>query len=225
VKAAVQAETGQAHAGKRLGRNSDNSFWGVGIPTALGSVSHQPAGGVEMRNALGWWWHTPHDLLDKIDPGNLVRDTRVALRVVWPLLTAPVLPLDIAAQLDVLLDELRALQAGLADRLPLGPVIETAIACRAAASGLARAEAAQPEAVNRALMRASRLLVPLDYTTGDRFAPDPALPLPAWPTLDPLRALAGTPPGTDAARHLAISATRARNRLMSALREARAAFG
>ena len=33
------------------------------------------------RNALGWWWHTPHDLLDKIDEANLVRDTRVLMQV------------------------------------------------------------------------------------------------------------------------------------------------
>ena len=103
VKSAVQAETGQTHKGNRLARNSDNSFWGVGIPTALGSVSSQPpSDGPEMRNALGWWWHTPHDKLDKIDPENLARDTRIALRVVWDLLTLPILPLDIPAQLDVL---------------------------------------------------------------------------------------------------------------------------
>ena len=221
VKTAVQAETGQVHQGKRLVRNSDNSFWGVGIPTTLGSVSHQPPSPVEMRNALGWWWHTPHDTLDKIDPDNLVRDTRVALRVVWPLLSEPVLPLDLGAQLDVLLRELEGLQAKLGDRLQLGTVIETAIACRAAAAGLARAE---PEAANRALMRASRLLVPLDYTHGDRFEPEPALPLPVWPSLEPMRAFAASG-GGDAALHLAVSATRARNRLMSALREVRSALG
>ena len=71
-----------------------------------------------------------------------------------------------------------------------------------------------------ALMRASRALAPVYYTSGDRFAHDPALPLPAWPVLDPLRRLAKTAPGTDSARFLAISATRCRNRLAHALREA-----
>ncbi|MBV8912251.1 MAG: M28 family peptidase, partial [Acetobacteraceae bacterium] len=225
VKAAVEAETGQTHAGKRLSRSSDNSFWGVGIPTALGSVSHQPGGAGIFRNALGWWWHTPHDKLDKIDPNHLVRDTRIALRVVWPLLTERVLPLDIAAQLDVLVRELEGLQGKLQDRLPLGPVIEAAIGCRAAASGVTRAGDAQADAVNRALMRVSRLLVPLDYTSGDRFMPDPALPLPAWPSLDKLRAFAASPAGTDAAFHLRVGAVRARNRLMSALHEVRAVLG
>jgi hypothetical protein len=69
-------------------------------------------------------------------------------------------------------------------------------------------------------MRASRALAPVYYTAGDRFAHDPALPLPAWPVLDPLRRLAKMAPGTDSARFLAVSATRGRNRLAYALRQA-----
>ena len=71
---AIGLETGQPHDGKRNARNSDMSFWGIGIPSMLGSLSHQPPGPVAMRNALGWWWHTEHDLLDKVDQANLVRD-------------------------------------------------------------------------------------------------------------------------------------------------------
>ena len=40
------------------------------------------------------------------------------------------------------------------------------------------------------LMAVSRALVPVDYTTGDRFTPDPAISQPAWPPLDGLRRLA-----------------------------------
>ena len=74
-------------------------------------------------------------------------------------------------------------------------------------------------------MRASRALAPVYYTSGDRFAHDPALPLPAWPVLDPLRKLAKVAPGTDSARFLAVSATRGRNRLAHALREADGGIG
>ena len=69
-------------------------------------------------------------------------------------------------------------------------------------------------------MRASRALAPVYYTSGDRFAHDPALPLPAWPVLDPLRKLAKIAPNTDSARFLTVSAKRGRNRLAHALREA-----
>jgi hypothetical protein len=71
-----------------------------------------------------------------------------------------------------------------------------------------------------ALMRASRALAPVYYTTGDRFAHDPALPLPAWPVLQPLRDLANSTPRSDAAHALTVSATRGRNRMLHALREA-----
>ena len=60
-----------------MSRSSDQSFWGIGIPAMFGALSEQPPAPVKMRNGLGWWWHTPHDLLDKIDEQILVRDTRV----------------------------------------------------------------------------------------------------------------------------------------------------
>jgi hypothetical protein len=75
-----------------------------------------------------------------------------------------------------------------------------------------------------ALMLASRALAPVYYTSGDRFAHDPALPLPAWPVLQPLRELAKSAAGSDAAHALTVSATRARNRMLHALREAVAAL-
>ena len=69
-------------------------------------------------------------------------------------------------------------------------------------------------------MRISRALVPLDYTEGDRFSHDAALPQPAWPSLRKLRELAAAKPGSDEERFLAVAARRARNRVAHALREA-----
>ena len=93
---AIGEQAGSEYAGKRMSRSSDQSFWGIGIPAMFGALSEQPPAPVKMRNALGWWWHTPHDLLDKIDEKNLVRDTRVFVHTLWRLLTDPVLPLDFA---------------------------------------------------------------------------------------------------------------------------------
>jgi hypothetical protein len=64
----------------------------------------------------------------------------------------------------------------------------------------------------------------VDYTYGDRFAHDPALPVPAWPVLQPLRELAATRPDTDDARFHLVAAKRACNRMAYALREATAAL-
>jgi hypothetical protein len=204
----IRAETNLAHAGRRLGRNSDMSFWGIGIPSMFGALSYQPAGDLRMRNDLGWWWHTPEDLLDKIDEANLVRDTRVFVRTLWALLTDPVLPLDYPAHAAGLLEELGRLEQALAGRLDIAPL-------RARAAALRDVVGVTDD---KALMAASRALVPLDYTTGDRFSHDPALPQAPWPVLDPIRALARA----DAVMvpFSRVDAIRARNRVLHALDQA-----
>ena len=219
---AIREQTGHGHIGKRKSRSSDDSFPGIGIPSMFGALSEQPPGPVKMRNSLGWWWHTPHDTIDKLDPENLVRDTRVFVHVVWRLLTDAVLPLDYAAHALALTAELQKLGAALGGRLDLGGLTTGAERLHRAAEALANAP--DPDAANRALLRASRALVPIDYSSGDRFAHDPALPQPPWPTLQPLRALAATVPGSDAAKFHMVSARRALNRVQHALSQANAAL-
>lgn len=219
---AISAVSGQVHAGRRKNRNSDESFPGIGIPSMFGSISMQPARPDGFRNALGWWWHTPQDLLDRVDEANLVRDTRILLHATWRLLADPVLPLDHVAQVDALLEELEGLTPRLADQLPVEEALAAAARLR---DRLARLQARPEEDVaarNRLLMRLSRVLVPLDYVSGDRMAHDPALPQQPWPVLAPLRSLAEAAPGSDAARFATVSAMRACNRLTQALAAAEA---
>jgi hypothetical protein len=90
--------------GKRIGRFADQSFYGIGLPSIFGTFSEQaasePAGGISFKTGgrrsggLGWWWHTPHDTVDKVDEKNLVRDTRVYLGVALRLCSAEPLPFD-----------------------------------------------------------------------------------------------------------------------------------
>jgi hypothetical protein len=206
---AIRAETNAEHQGRRASRSSDMSFWGVGIPSMFGSLSHQPPSPVKMRNALGWWWHTPDDLIDKIDPAYLTRDTRVFVRTLWRLLTDQFLPVDYAAHAAALLKELHSIAGKLGDRLALAPLTEAATALHEAAAGHF------PDA---AIMAVSRALVPADYTNGDRFSHDPALPQPPWPVLQPIRALAAA--AADDVPFAKVDALRARNRMQHALREA-----
>jgi hypothetical protein len=225
---AIAVQAGQRHQGKRIGRAGDESFWGIGVPSLFMSLSHQPPGKVKMRNPLGWWWHTPDDLIDKIDRENLARDTRVYVHAIGRLLTDAVVPLDYTTHAEALLRELRWLEPVKAHGIVLDPLLSSAEALREEATALvARAGRAGPDAAagyDAALIRVSRALVPLDYTTGDRFAHDPALPQPAWPVLEPLRRLAAVAPGTDEARLLSVAARRARNRVAHALRQALAAL-
>jgi hypothetical protein len=225
---AVEAVTGQRHAGRRHSRAADQSFWGIGIPSMFGSVSHQPPGPVKMLTALGWWWHTPHDTAEHIDLNNLQRDTAIVLRVLWRLLTAAVLPLDYAAFAASMREELLALRDRLGDRLDIANLLSRLDALERAAQAVdSMAKSAGEDAldqINQTLMRVSRLLVPLNYTTGNRFSHDSALPHPAWPSLAGLRELASLPQGSPDQPFYAVHARQCRNLAAHALREAHAAL-
>ena len=225
---AVQRHAGQTLKGVRRGRNSDESFVGIGIPSVFGSISAQPHQHQQARNALGWWWHTPDDLIDKIDETNLVRDTRVLLDGCWSLLSESVLPLDHGATADSLATELSLLAPALAGRFDLAPLVAGAARLRELADAIDARRHTAPTAsltvANAALMRASRALVPMDCAEGERFTHPDALPLAAWAPLQPMRSLAASTPGSDDEKFAAVDAVRARNRLAHALREAEAAL-
>lgn len=225
---AVTQQTNQPYRGKRKNRSSDDSFVGIGIPSMFGSISEQAAKHEAARNALGWWWHTPHDLIDKVDEANQVRDARVLGQAVWRLLGDTILPLDHAAMAQTLLDVLTPLQGPLDGRFPIVPLIAAASRLKDSATAVTQRASAAPSgaaaAVNAALMRVSRALVPADYAGGERFLHPHALPMPDWAVLQPIRDMAATSPGSDAEKFAAVDALRARNRLAFALREAQAAL-
>jgi len=218
---AIANETGQVLAGKRKARSADDSFPGIGIPSVFGSLSTQEPGALKLRNELGWWWHTEHDLIDKIEPAHLERDTRIVLRVVWDLLGRERLPLDFSPQITGLLEELSAISERLKDRFDL---VAACGAIRQLDQRMKRLSQDPPdgdaEAFNRTMLKLSRVLVPLDYTTGNRFAHDPATPLVAWPVIEPIRQLAKTNPDHPDEPFAKVDAVRARNRLVHDLRQA-----
>ncbi|WP_298374070.1 M28 family peptidase [Azospirillum sp.] len=219
---AIREETGQTLAGRRKARSADDSFPGLGIPSVFGSLSMQEAGALKLRNELGWWWHTEHDRIDKIDPAHLARDARVVLRVVWGLLRRDLLPLDYRRQVADLAQELASLSDRLSTRFDLQDAENMLRLLRQRLDQLHAATeyGIDVDAVNRAIVAICRALVPLDYTTGNRFAHDPALPLPTWPVLEPIRKVAASKPGTDEEQFAKVDAIRSRNRLVYSLRQA-----
>jgi hypothetical protein len=233
---AIRDQGGQEFSNRRMGRAGDQSFWGIGVPSIFGNMSEQPAsatanasasvfgGGNRLGHGTGWWWHTPFDTLDKIEECILVRDTRIYLQVVWRLLVSPVLPLDYSEHGRYLEAELKSLQAAVGNRFDLSLLLSRAGKLTEACERLARFGAAardgQAEIVNETLVKVARALVPVDYSTGDRFGQDPAVAQAAYPALQPLRDLARLAPGSDEALFLEIGMTRARNRVGYAIREA-----
>jgi hypothetical protein len=239
---AVSTQGGQEIVGLRMSRAGDQSFWGIGVPSMFMGMGEQPAGGSTDVTAgvlgsghtrkgagFGWWWHTPDDTIDKIDPVLLVRDARIYVHTLFHLLHDRVVALDYGQWAGDFLAELGKLQATLSGRFDLGPLVARAEALRGKAAALRdRAKKATGEgecaAINAALMRVSRALVPIDYTSGDRFGHDPALGQSAWPPLDPIRRLAAAKAGSDDAKFTEVAAVRARNRVADALDHATAAI-
>lgn len=237
---AVREQGGQDLDGHRMSRAGDQSFWGIGIPSMFMAMGEQPigtgdnvmgpaiSGGNRKGAGFGWWWHTPEDTLDKIDPDLLVRDARIYVHAIGRLLTDSILPLDVGRQATTMGRELLSLADELRGRLDLAPLLAD-VADLNAAAARTRTKAAgssdrEARMVNRALVAACRALVPMDYTSGDRFAPDPALKQGAYPVLDPVRALAATPAGSDEFRFASVAARRSLNRVALAIDEANAAL-
>jgi N-acetylated-alpha-linked acidic dipeptidase len=234
---AVLAQGGQELTGLRVGRAGDQSFWGIGIPSLFMTAGEQPLGdaidiqggvlgssGGRKGAGFGWWWHTPDDTLDKMDRDLLVRDTRVYVHAIWRLLTDDAIALDYGAYADALLLELAALDQSRLGEIRIGELVsatgELKARFRSLQETLASHAGPVPAAFTVALMRVSRALVPIDYTTGNRFGQDPALGQKPYPVLDPIRRLAAAAADSDEACFCAVAARRARNQVMHALDEA-----
>jgi Peptidase family M28/PA domain len=222
--------TGQRARARRFSRAGDQSFWGAGVPSSFMSLSGLPKQDTELSRTMErlvgsagfpWWWHTKDDTIDKIDADVLALDTKVYLATALRWLNAPVLPLDHQRAARSVVGELEALQAAAGARFDLTPALDAARELtdrlERAAERLARVDSARVESVNRSLMRLSRILVPLTYTSGDRFVHEPALPQPPLAGVQRARELAALDPDSDAFKFARVGLRRELNRVVHAL--------
>jgi len=171
---------------RRQQKNGDSSFFGVGLPCAAGEMSFTDE---EIKRTalanLGWWHHSVHNTIDKIDKGRLALHLRVYAHWMWGLLTQPVLPYEyhpIAARFAERLQELSKLDIpdidmttaagqarefqGLAARLD-----EQGRAWRQRiASGASDGRAAG--LLNQTMIKLSRILVPIASTVVGAYGQD-----------------------------------------------------
>jgi len=220
AKSAVRHVAGAELEAKRLGRNSDQSFLGIGVPSIFGSVSRQADG------TLGWWWHTPHDTLDKIDPVRLVRDAKIFLLTIDRLLTDSVVPFDYTATAADLRASLRELAEASGPGFDLSPALSAAARLETLCRRFSRAASAASKggpraaAVNACIHELGRILVPAAYTTSGRYAHDAALETPFLPGLQAARELPALGPESEAGKFLRVDLVRAQNALTDALQRA-----
>jgi hypothetical protein len=229
--------------GSRVGRAGDESFMGIGIPALLMTVSEQPptpnaVGAAALwggkSGGLGWWWHTPDDTLDKLNPAFLARDARLYAATLFRLCAEPILPFNYAAaaaELDKFVADYQSMVAGRFDLTPART--RTQNLCRIADELQTALEqrrnrgAFEPQAladVNVSLMALGRATLPLNYTRAGPFDHDPALSVPPLPLLADARRLGASAPDSDESKFAAVSLRRGLNQLVYGLDEALAAM-
>jgi hypothetical protein len=249
----IDQVAGQQLSPRRFGRSGDQSFWGHGIPSLLMTLSEQPpeaadpvllalhrqiSGGHGMSGGLGWWWHTPEDTIDKIDPDFLRRDSIIYALLTYRLCTLPILPYDYLAVVDELKTVTDAIQSKCGDQFDLSQVVDQLAILRTRVEGLQQlAERMQTDGsangeagsvVNRCLMELGRALIPINYARSGLFDQDLAVPTQPLPMLQPATKLSSMEKGSDESYFLLTRLVRERNRvlhgLISATRSAEAAL-
>jgi hypothetical protein len=230
--------TGQKLSGHGFSRAGDQSFWGIGIPSVFMSVSEISAELGRKDSSLrtidifgpspsgfGWWWHTPYDTVDKIDPDNLRRDAGVYALVTLALCTDLVLPLNYKRTVQELREILAEKQKIAEGTMDLRPLIEQTDRLTAALAKLNRKvmrlkKRQQAETANDGLMRLGRILIPMMYTRSGRFKHDAAVPIPYVPCLEGMGMLAKLDKNSDDFKFLRHGLKRDLNQIVDALNRA-----
>jgi hypothetical protein len=244
---ALRAVTGEELLHARFSRAGDQSLMNLGVSSLFLTLSEQPPGGKgESRDGsalfkgegghgtggLGWWWHTPEDTLDKLDPAILARDAQIYWHAINSFTGEAIIPLDIAASAAELDEQLNAIAARCRGRFDLGRVLEqsarvrrlTLEAMRIVEELERRPDGPAIACANRALLAASRPLTRVGHAAAGRFGHDSAGALPPVPLLAPVDALCGAPRGSAAEHMLRIRAVRGRNEVLHELNLAEAAL-
>ena len=188
----------------RFSRSCDQSFWGAGVPSIFSQVSEQPPFegaaadafgkmfGSGRTGGFGAWWHTRTDTPDKLDPENLARDVRVFASVLAHALFDERLPVDAAAEVLELRDELKAWQEKAGDSLDLSEVLARLDLLAEALKAAARSD--DPKRFEKRSRRVLSEIIPLAYVEGSVYSHDEALRAPPVPMLrlvDELATLSG----------------------------------
>jgi N-acetylated-alpha-linked acidic dipeptidase len=221
----IGAITGQEIGRERPLRAGDYSFLGPGVPAMymlLGSVPKEQrysVGGC----GLNWWWHTEYDTLDTADAAVLEQDTKIYLATILRIVNSAVLPYQFAPVAEELLGALRDYQGAVGDHFDLEGVATRLTELRQTAANLdglvatAQVDTAVAAAVNKAIMRAQRALIPINYTQIGEFDHDPAVYQPILPSLAEARKLTGLKPTSDMYKFLQTKLVRSRNKVNHAL--------
>ncbi len=180
----------------RPARNSDQSFYAVGLPL-LQFHQRRSEGG-----AGYWWWHTPEDTIDKVDFEVLTEATGVYASALWRLLSSPTPPIDLPAVTQELRELLEERQRIAGEHLDLSRALERTDELHELMLGLRRdlrsktPSNPQPE-VARSLVRIVRPLIRVRYQERGPYHQDLAVSIPILPGLATLESIGELDPTSD----------------------------
>jgi len=199
------------------GRNSDQSFNGVGLP--LLQLNHSRLA----EDGGYWWWHTPDDTRDKVDAQILKVDTDLYVAALGRLLAAPVLPLSLPATVERLGSILRERQETAGDHFDLSEAItrqEALLDVVRRVEADLETRATGPE-LDLGLVAILRPLHRVLYNLLGPYHPDPAVSEGSLPGLNPVEMLAANDPTTDRYQFALTTLRRELPRILEALDTAR----
>jgi hypothetical protein len=232
----IRDVTGKDSWGERPHQAGDYSFNNIGISSFFMLLSTMPD---EERERLGYYgvggcganieWHTEEDLIHIADRDVLLTDMKIYLAATMGAANATIAPFDFSRTADRFTETIDRYQDAVGTAFDFSPVRAAIGELSGALGGFAsftNAVANQPvgspavRRANAAIRRLARLLVPVNYTRGPAFFHDPAESIPALPDLAVALQFAETP--ADRKGFLLTHLTRGQNRVVAALRDARA---
>ncbi len=229
VQDVIKDVTGLDSQGDRPHRAGDYAFNNIGLSSFFMLSSTMPD---ELREEKGYYavggcggniaWHTEDDTLEIADREIMVRDIKVYLGTIVRLANSDVLPFDWRATAKELAGTLDKYQQAAGSRFDLSAArtaIEELSASLESFYAAIAAGGVSRDSANEAIMRLARILVPINFTREARFRHDPALPVPALPTLSVAAELDGYT--DDTLGFAQTQLTRGQNRVVAAMREAR----
>jgi hypothetical protein len=236
VKGVIRDVAGKEARGERPFQAGDYSFNNIGISSYFMLLSTMSP---EDRLAKGYYavggcggniaWHTEDDRIEIADRSILLTDIRIYLAAVMDAANATVAPFDFGATLREFQATLTRYQEAAGSSFSFAPAFDAVARLRTAVEQLDQVAATlrdQPiseppvRAVNRALRRLARRLVPINFTTGAPFFHDQAEQIPPLPDLACALEVPACPPARlgFVLTHL----VRGQNRLVAALDDATA---
>ena len=230
---AIADAANQRATGMRPLRAGDYSFNQIGPTAFYMLLSNIP---IEERRRRGYYavggnggsptWHTPNDLPAVASLPVLRRDLEIYLTTIVRVVNAPLHPFDYTAAIDEIATAVGEYRDRTDGELDLSPIADdlarlservrtwTFEAGIRASSG----SAAERRRANATLRRLARILIPLNYSKGERFDHDPAIKLPAVPRLELANRLASAT--ADQKRYIRTALVRERNKIRAMLRAA-----